>query len=289
MLRPLLLCLALSAGPVWAATDIVELDYRPRPNRDQVLESVVEGRTTVRVLEDRGIVAKSQAQAVVFPLTTTFQQRQTLHTTTGAPAADGSYGMTVEVVAQGSALTLPDGREQALPVKVPLQGLKVRGTLTADGHIVPASVETEVENATPQQREMLQQLMTAMMQQIPSWEPVQLRRGETVPQHLKMTAPVPGMKPLDMQMTIHQRLLDVHDGVAQIDMVYTLSFQGDDAVALQAGGSGHGTLNYEVATQTMLSSVSETTITFVTDTNDGKLQFETATRQQQTMRPAQKR
>lgn len=284
MLRALLLCLALFAGPA-SAEVVVELDYRPQPGLDLVSESRTEGQTTVQVLEDRGIVAKSKEKGVVYPLSLNLVERRTTRTTTGARGEDGGFDFTMQVLDSARVLKLPDGREQPLPDKAALQGLRIHARLDAEGRIVPATVE--VDDADPKQRELMQAVLSAVLQQALALQRVQLRPGEPASQQMKLQVPVPGITSLEMEMKIHNRLLALDDGVATIEMIYTMSFgTASGPVGVQASGSGGGTMSYETATRSVLGSDTNTMMEFIADVPDGKLRIEMAARQRQTTRPA---
>lgn len=283
-LFPWFVVLACATGAALADLPEVELNYRLQPDRDLTADSVADAITTMRVLEDRGIVAKSGGRLSAKRTSIHLISKQSYRYVTGTVQPDRSFPVEMHYLDKTTHLKGPDGQEHLVPEKTPLKGVRVAATVERDGKVREGSVVVSgVESALAEQ---LQGIMAAVLAQATSIRPIVLAHDRSVPQDIDMQVPLPGLPPLNVKMRISNQLQAVDAGVARVQQVYSMDF-GTPAgpMKMTAVGSGGGTLLYEMASQTLLSSETGTLMRMTLEAADGVLEIELNSRQTQTMRP----
>jgi hypothetical protein len=77
----------------------------------------------------------------------------------------------------------------------------------------------------------------------------------------------------------------VEDGVARIDLVYSMEFGGPAAgMKMSAHGTGGGTMRYELASKLAIGTETRTMMKFTVDGPDGVLELEMVSKESQSMR-----
>lgn len=262
----------------------VVLNYRLQPNRDLTVESVTDAITTMRVLEDRGIVEKSGGRLSARLTSIHIKGVQSFRYLTGAVQPDQSFSVDMRYLDKATFLKGPDGQEQLLPDKTPLKGVRVTATVERDGKLRDGSVV--VSGVEPALAEPLRLTMASVLNQATSIQPIVLDPSQSVPQEMAMQIPLPGLAPLDIRVRISNRLLAVEAGVARVQQVYSLDFgTPKGAMKIAAEGTGGGTMLYEVASQTLLSNEAGMLMKMTLDAADGVIEVEMNTKQSQTTRP----
>lgn len=276
------LALLLATG-AQAAEEVV-LEPRPQPGRDLRTDLVVDSIHTLRVLEDRGIVARSDGRLSSGPVTAQVVGRQAFRLVTGAADAAGRFPVELTYLDKRTELRTPDGRLITLTDSLPWQRARVQALLEPDGRLVAGTVSvTGVDGAVA---EPTQRILAEVLAQASAVEPVTLGPGRSATQRVTMKLPVPGIATVDVTMQITSQLLGVEAGVARVQQVYGMDFGVPDGpLRLRADGSGSGTLRYEVATRTLLSSESHTLMKLVFDGPDGVVEAQMVGRQSQTTQP----
>jgi hypothetical protein len=276
----LALFLAAVAWPARSEDGVVSLDYRPQPDRDQIGEMASNVVTTIRVVEDRGIIAKSNGRLSAAPVTLQIRGKQAAQQRTGRRQPDGSFELTMRYIDKVSTLVHPDGQEQAMPERMPLKGLRLLATIEADGRIREGSLK--IEGGDPALHDTLRPTLLSVVQQIASIDPLALTFGKSVPQELTMQLPVPGVATLTIAMHISNQLIAVDNGVARIQQVYSMDFGMPSApVTIKAEGSGGGTMFYDTKRRVMVSSESGSLIRLVIDAAEGVLEMQVNSRETQ--------
>lgn len=274
-----LISLLLACG-LASARDTVELDYRLQPERNLVSESVTDGITTIRIREDRGLVAKAAAKGVKFPHTMHIVKRQHMRHRTGPREGDGSFAAEMLFLGESTHLKLPDGNEQVVPEKLNMKDVQLKARIKADGSI-PENTIT-VEGGDPSSHQFLRPILVSVLQQAANIPAVRIQDGVSSPQDVSLQIPVPGLATLSLKMRIFYKLLEVVNGVARVEMLYVLEFDSPTAgFKLKADGSGGGVMLYEMATRTALSIKSTIVMTFVADTPEGVIEVRMNTQQSQ--------
>ena len=279
----LVVVLCLSGAPVAHAVEPVDLDYRLRADRDLTVDQVQENVTAIRVVEDRGLVAKAAGNGARFPGTYHVVNRQRYRYTTGAAQPDGSFPATLSILSRRVNLRLASGEEQPAAGQPNMDNFVFRALIDPQGRVLQPSVEAEGADATTQ--ESLKAVMASVLEQATRIEPLRVEEGKAAEQVVSMKLPLPGLTTLDLKITASNRLIDVTDGVAKVEMVYVMEFgvpQGP--VRLTASGTGGGTLLYDIAGRIARSIESSTLMTIVAEVPDGTLEFQMNTRQTQNMR-----
>ncbi len=274
----------LLAGGARAHPGEVELDYRLRPNRDLTAKTLTDAVTTLRVLQDRGVVAKSNGRLSAQPTTIRITESQTLHYLTGGEQADGSFTAVIRFIEKTGSIKTMDGRELDLAGNLPFKALHIVATVESSGKVRDDAVRVSGVDAA--MADMLRPMMAVVISKVASIEPIWLSRDRSVPQEFSMQMPIAGKVALNLRMTISNRLLSVGDGVARIQQFHEVTFGAPSgAVMLSAEGSGSGVLLCEVATRALLSSESQTLMKSVLDTPDGVIEVQVNGKQTQSMRP----
>lgn len=267
-----------------AAQESIEFIARLLPGRTQVVESATEAVTTLRVIEDRGIVAKSNGRLSGAPTTMTIVREQAFRTATEAAGADGSFAVEMRFLSQSTSLRGADGRLQPMPERATLAGTAIRATVEADGRLRPDTVRIEGPDAAL--ADQLRPALMAALTQAAQLPALTLQRGRSVPQDLSMQLPLPGIATLDMALRITHQLLGVEDGVARIQQVFTLGLGSAPAgMKMSAEGSGGGSLRYDTRSRTVLDSENGTLTTVTIDAPDGVLELRMNAKQTQRLRP----
>ena len=274
-----LITLLLTCG-LTSAGDSIELDYRLQPGRDLLSESVTDGITTVRIREDRGLMAKAAAKGVKFPHTMHIVKRQNMRHRTGPREKDGSFLAEMQFLGESTHLKLPNGHEEAVPDKLNMKDVQLKARIKADGSIPEHTIT--VEGGDPSSHQFLRPILVSVLQQAANIPPVRIQDGVSSPQDVALQIPVPGLATLSMKMRIFYKLLEVVNGVAKVEMVYVLELDSPTAgFKLKADGSGGGVMLYEMGTRTALSIKSTIVMTFVADTPEGVIEVRMNTQQSQ--------
>lgn len=283
-LRSVALWLAL-VGSAHAA-DPVELDYRLRAERDLISDQVNENVTTMRVLTDRGVVARSRANGVAYPLTYHVVHRQRYRYTTGPADADGSFPATVAVLGRRSSLRLASGEEQPMPGQPELDNFVFKAIVGPQGRLLQPALVSEGNDA--QANEALKMVLASVLEQAARIEPIRVEEDKAAQQVVSLQVPLPGIAALDLKITASNRLMSVADGLARVEMVYVMEFGVPEGpVKIDATGAGGGTMVYDIATKIARSIETNTLMTIVADVPDGTLEFQMNTRQTQKTQAAE--
>lgn len=277
----------LSTGALWclaaltaAATESVELDYRLRPDRDLVSEQVDENVTTMRVVTDRGLVARSASQGARFPLTYHTVTRQRARYLTGPAQPDGSFPASLSILSRSTSLRLASGEEQPLPGQPRLDGFEFKALIDPQGQVREPSLVAQGADAAA--LDTVRQMMTSMLEQIIRIEVIRVEKGQATPQVVNMKLPLPGLGALDLKVTGSNRLIDLKDGQAQVEMVYVMEFGTPEGpVKIEASGTGGGRLQYDIAAQVARRIETNTLMNVLAHMADGTLEFQMNTRQTQ--------
>jgi hypothetical protein len=262
------------------ATESVELDYRLRPERDLVAEQVEETVTTMRVVTDRGLVARTAAQGARFPLTYHVVNRQRTRYVTGPAQPDGSFPATLSVLSRQSSLRLPSGEEQPLPGQPRLEGFEFKAVIGPQGQVLQPTLQAQGADAAA--LEMVRQMMAGMLEQLIRIEVITVGPGAATPQVVSMKLPLPGLGALDLKINGSNRLLEVRDGQAHVEMVYVLEFGNPEGpMKIEASGTGGGSLVYDIAQRVARRMETNTLMNVIAHVPDGTLEFQMNTRQTQ--------
>ena len=270
-----------------AAQDRVRLSFRPVPG--QQVETRTEGETQMQVslLEDRGIGQKLAAQGGGLPMNVTLLERNRLQMVAGAAAVDGSFPVELAFVEKSTALRLPDGREQPLPDPAAMASARVAARMGPQGAVVPGSVQLQGGPADEAARAGLLGALTAVLEALAQLEDVEVGREAGTPQRLQMALPVPGVGGLQMDIQVMYRLLAVQDGVADVELIYTLGVNAPSAaIKLSMQGRGGGRMRYEPARRLVLEQSNQMALRMEIDGPDGRLGFQMNNRQRVVARRA---
>lgn len=278
----LLVCIASAR-----AAEPVELDYRLRAERDLISDQVNENVTTMRVLADRGVVARSAANGVTYPLTFHVVNRQQYRYTTGPSGADGSFPATLSVLSRRSSLRLASGEEQPMAGQPELDNMVFQATIDPQGRLLQPAVVSGGGDATS--REALKSVLTSVLEQAARIEPIRVSQDQAAQQVVNLKVPLPGIAALDLKITASNRLMSVADGLAKVEMVYVMEFGVPEGpVKIEASGTGGGTMLYDMAAKLARSVETNTLMTIVAEVPDGTLEFQMNTRQTQKTRAAER-
>lgn len=282
-MRPVLVALfvALAApGPVLAITDEVELSYRLQPGRDITTRTETDAMTTIRVVEDRGIVAKSGGRMSASPTTIHLLSTQTVRYASGALRADGAFPVEMQFIDKSVRVKGPDGSETLLPERTPLKGLRATALVESNGK--PREGSLSLAGVEPALSEQLREIMASVFAQAASIESTRVSRHQGTQQDISMQIPIPGIASILINMRISSRLLGVEDGVARIQQVYSMDFGSPPgALKMTAEGAGGGTTFYETATQTIKSADASTLMKLTLEGPDGVIEVQMNSRQTQ--------
>lgn len=263
-----------------AAGETVELDYRLRAERDLVVEQVDENVTTMRVVTDNGLVARTGAQGARFPLTYHTVNRQRSRYTTGALQVDGSFPATLAILSRRAMLRLASGAEQPAPGQTDMDNFVFKAVIDAQGRVQQPTLQ--VDGLDGERLNAVRGVMTSVLEQAARIETIRVEQGKAVDQDVNMQVPLPGLAPLDLKITATNRLIAVKEGMAQVEMVYVMAFGVPDGpVKIEATGTGGGTLVYDIAARVARRIETNTLMTIVTHMPDGTLEFQMNTRQTQ--------
>ena len=269
------------------AAEPVELDYRLRAERDLISDQVNENVTTMRVLADRGVVARSAANGVSYPLTFHVVNRQQYRYTTGPSGADGSFPATLSVLSRRSSLRLASGEEQPMAGQPELDNMVFQATIDPQGRLLQPALVSGGGDATS--REALKSVLTSVLEQAARIEPIRVSQDQAAQQVVNLKVPLPGIAALDLKITASNRLMSVADGLAKVEMVYVMEFGVPEGpVKIEASGTGGGTMLYDMAAKLARSVETNTLMTIVAEVPDGTLEFQMNTRQTQKTRAAER-
>lgn len=281
----LLIAVFATTSSVASEDSSVEVNQRLLlPGRDLTAETTTEAINTMRVVEDRGIVAKSNGRLSSSPLTIHMVSRQAVRYITGSENPDGSFSAEIRFLGKTTSIRSLDGQEQVLPDKSSLKGLVVMAKIDRNGALHKGSVSLSGLDAS--EMESFRPTMESVMAQAASIEAIQLSMERGAYQEVAMKVPLPGIAPIDIAMRINSRLLRVENGVATVQQTYSMDF-GTPAgpMKMTADGSGGGTLLYEVATKTIISNQSNSFMNFVLDSAEGVLAMNLSSKELQSIRP----
>lgn len=285
VLRSIALWLAVAAGA--HAAEPVELDYRLVAERDLISDQVNENVTTMRVLKDRGVIARAATNGVTYPVTFHVVSRQRYRYTTGPAEADGSFPATVSVLNRRTSLRLASGEEQPMPGQPELDNLVFKATVDAQRRLLQPALVSEGGDA--ESREALKSVLASVLEQAARIEPIRVAPDKAAQQVVSMKVPLPGIAALDLKITASNRLMSVNDDMARVEMVYVMEFGVPDGpVKIEASGTGGGTMVYDMAAKIARSDETNTLMTIVADVPDGTLEFQMNTRQTQKTQAAER-
>ena len=273
----------VTTAAVASTSTSVELDYRLRPDRDITADMTTEAITTMHVIEDRGIVAKSNGRLSSSPTTIQIIRRQAFRYITGPELADESFSAEMRYLKTRTFLRSLDGQEQALPDKMPLEGLVVRAMIERDGSVRNGSVVLSGLDASA--IELFRTTIESVMLQAASIKPIRISIENGASQSLSMNVPIPGASAIDVGIHIHSRLIDVDNGIAKVEQIYTMDFGVPSGpIKMTAEGSGGGTLMYDVASSMLITNRSSSLMKFSLDTPEGVLGISMSSKDSQSMR-----
>lgn len=282
------LCLLLACftlGAAHAADDDILLSQRLLPGRVLLVESSTEAITQIKVVEDRGIVARQAAQGGRFPVELNLVSRQAVRHTTTPAASDGGYAARMEFVSKTTAIRLPNGEERVMPERQSLVGSVVDAQLDAEGRLKPQTVV--VSGGSEESRQLLQPMLSRVLEQVASMPDLKIGRSVFTPQTMRLQIPLAGITTIDLNMDVLYRLVDVKDGEADIEMQYRMAFGAPAGqVKMQATGTGGGRMRYGVAERLTRQHESGTLMTFTLTLPDGTLEMTLNSREKQFTRVA---
>ncbi|MCB2018385.1 MAG: hypothetical protein KDF54_12880 [Hydrogenophaga sp.] len=285
--RGMLAALTLAHALVASAADAVDIDYRLRADRDVIAEHVVEDITSVKVLVDKGLVARSEASGFRLPNSRHVVSRERYRFTTGPAEADGSFRATLSVLDRQTSLRQFNGEEQPVPNLPNLDDLKFQANVDAQGKLGQPSLQAP--GLEGERREAVQLLLASVLEQATRVDPLRVETDKPAQQSFRMKLPLPGVPPIDLRMSITNRLIDVVDGQARIELVYVMDFQlPDGPMKMDASGSGGGTMLYDTSTRLASRIETSTLLNIVTELPDGTLEMQMNSRRTQTMRAAER-
>lgn len=279
-------CLVWALGGLLAlaahAAEPVVLDYRLRPERDLVADQVDENVMTVRVLDDRGLVARAAAQGRQFPFTQHLVSRQRIRYTTGAAGPDGSFPATLAILQRRVSRKLLSGEELPVPGQPDMDRFVFTATIDPQGRVQPKDVQG-VEGGE-ELRAFAREFLSRLLEQVARIEPLRIDPEESAQQKVDVQVPMPGLPTLTVHITTSYRLIAVEDGVAQIELVYAMAFDTPPGSArVEASGSGGGTLAFDIAASLVRSMATSTLMTIVVTLPEGTLEVQANSRQTQTV------
>lgn len=267
------------------ASGPIDLDYRLRADRDLVAEHVDESVTQVRVTDDRGLVERVAADGGRFPLTLHVIQRQRLRFTTGPAQADGGFPATLTLLDRRTSLRLPSGDEVPTSRAPSLDNFKFQATVDPQGRLLTPTVQTPTPGA--EGVDIAASVLATLLDQAARVETLRLEEGRPAQQEVNTTVQLPGLAALDLKITASNRLLDVSDGTARIELLYVLDFGVPEGpVRIEARGTGGGTMRYDVAAKVVRSMETRTLMTVLAHVPDGTLEFQMNTHQARTVSDA---
>jgi hypothetical protein len=273
---------------VAASTPQVVLDNTLQPSSDVTQETLSESTLTLRVVEDRGLVAKSNGRLSNQPTTVVIRQEKTHRYITGSRTEDGSFPVELQLLRQVGTATGPDGQQRALGGSSPLNGMVLHAIVERSGAI--RSESTRIVGVDPALAATLQPMMVSILQQLSSMQPLVLNANEPAHQDVKLQIPVPVIGGLDVDMKIAHRLLSVDDGLARIQQTFTLQFNISPATnkgRLTAQGTGGGQMVYDTLNKRVNESESVMLMKFSIESPDGLLEMQSTAKESAKARTTQ--
>ncbi len=279
------LVLCFSAVPPVAAADFVELDYRLRPDRDQISEQVDENVITMRVVTDKGMVARLTANGARYPLTYHTVSRQRARFTSGSAQPDGSFPAKLVVLSRQMNLSLASGEERAMPGQLPLDNLVFDAVIDPQGRVLQPRLVAEGVDAL--MLDNVKGVLTSVLEQVTRVEAIRVETTKATEQVMNIQVPVPGLPPLDLRLTASNRLIEIQDGTARIEMLYVMDFGiPNGPIKLEASGTGGGMMLYDVASKVVRRNETSTLMTVLIHMADGTMEQQINMRQTQNMKDA---
>lgn len=261
----------------------VQIAYRVQPGADWISELTTDAMMSFRVVEDRGIVARSAERGVRFPAQANLVNRQSVRHTTSPPAADGSFTVDLAFLSRSAAVRDAEGNERPLPDGPSLVGSRVQARASADGRIDPASLQ--VLNAAPAQMAQVKPVFQAMFEQMNGLDNVRLSGGQSASQRVELMLPLPGLSQVSIGMDITYQLIDIREDIAEIDMVYVMDFgTPQQAARIRAHGSGAGLMRYDTRRQLILSTTDHSLMDMELDMPEGRVRVQVMNQQKQLAR-----
>jgi hypothetical protein len=283
-ITPFLIVIAYSFTALSYANTL-ELNHRLQPDRDLTMTTVSESINNFRVIEDRGIVAKSNGRLGSRATTMHLVSTQDYRTVTGSEQTDGSFSAEIRFLGKATYLKGLGGREQLLPDTTPLTGIRVSAIVERGGKLRDGSVNLTGKDASVV--ELLKPMMQSVMLQAAAIEPIQLTLEKSVEQNVAMQLPIPGVANLSINLRSSNQLLGVENGVARVQQIYNMDFGSPPSeFKLTAQGSGHGMMFYDTATRILLSSEVGLLMKATFETADGVIETQINTSQTQKTRPS---
>ena len=281
----LVTALWVTAASAVFALEAVELDYRLRADHDLVSEQVDENVTTMRVVADRGLVARTAANGARYPLTYHTIHRQRTRFTTGPAQPDGSFAATLAVLSRQASLRLASGEERPVEGQPNMDNFVFSATIDPLGRVLQPTLSAQASDATA--LDTVKATMASVLEQVTRIAVVRIEPGKAAEQVMNIKVPLPGMAPLDLKINASNRLIEVNDGQARIEMVYVMEFGvREGPVKIEATGTGGGTLHYDIAAKIARRIETNTLMTVLTHVPDGTLELQMNTRQTQQMKDA---
>jgi hypothetical protein len=278
-----LACLVAHARPV--ASQGVVLDHGLQAGRHLLVEMLTENVNDMRLKEDRGLAEQARSRGMRFPVVLQTAERQLMRQRTGPAAADGSFAAELTLLEKSTTLRAPDGQEHQLPDARGQKGLRVEAVIEAGGRVREGSLAVSGVDGNAEQA--ARAVVGQMLQQMAALEPLTLSAGQSVPQSLRMSLPLPGLKPLDLTMHTTYRLLGVEDGVADIETVHRMDFHLPDGVMkMRAEGAGGGRMRVDVDTRILRLTESSWVMELEIDVPDGLIAMAISSRFTQHTRDA---
>lgn len=275
----------LTSGVALASAEKVELTYRLQPGRDVITDNTIEAVTTLRVIEDRGIVAKSQGRLSRLPTTIAMKRHQSFRYLNGDPEPDGSFSADMRFLEQRTSIQGLNGQETVVPERTALAGMSVVAVVERNGSLRPGSVR--VFGLEPSMAEQMRPTMQSALAQAASIPSITLGFEESVSQQIQMQVPIPGLASLEMKMTVSNKLLGIEKGIATVQQIYTMDFgSAPGGTKMTADGSGGGSMLYEIGSRTILSNQSSTLMKVILEMPEGVVEIRMSSKQVQQTRSA---
>ncbi len=266
-------------------TQTVQIAYRVQPGVDWISDLTTDAMMSFKVVEDRGIVARSAERGMRFPAQANLVNRQSVRHTTSAAAPDGSFTVDLAFLSKSAAVRDADGKEHVMPDNTALVGSRVQAKALADGRI---DAETMTITGAPEDKAALvRPVFQAMFEQMGALENVSLSTGQGASQRVELTLPIGGIARVAIGMDINYKLVEVKDNIAEIDMVYVMDFgTPDQPMRIKAHGSGAGAMRYDTQHQLILSTTDHSLMDMELELPEGVIKVQVMNQQKQVARLA---
>jgi len=278
--------LLIAPHALWAqAAQTVQIAYRVQPGTDWISDLTTDAMMSFKVVEDRGIVAKSAERGVRFPAQANLVNRQSVRHTTSAAEPDGSFTVNLAFLSRSAAVRDADGQEHVMPDNAALVGSRVQAKALPDGRIDPASMQ--ITGAPEDQAALVRPVFQAMFEQMGALENVSLSTEHGASQRVDLMLPIGGFARVAIGMDINYKLVEVRDDIAEIDMVYVMDFgTPDQPMRIKAHGSGAGAMRYDTQHQLILSTTDHSLMDMELEMPEGVIKVQVMNQQKQVARLA---